>query len=99
MTFADAVAALDAEGKYGAKRPSMRGYVYAEALDGEAKRVDIVGHDGLAGSIDWRGGVVEAVGGDIAFDPERLTAFVFARDWELAPKDALERSRTGEGTM
>lgn len=104
MTFAEAVAALDAEGRYGAKRPSMRGYAKASPVEGgetpaEAKKVSLVGADGSAATFVYRDGLVRDLGDDWAVNSEMMNALVFARDWEIAPADELEKARAGQGTM
>ena len=101
MTFAEAVAALDAEGKYGAKRPSMRGYAKALPVEGDGgKTVALVGADGSAATFVYRDGLVRDLGDDWddwAVNSEMMNALVFADDWFISPADGLELSRTGGG--
>ena len=109
MTFKEAVRNLDAEGVFGAKRPSMLGYAFKEtAVDNEQETqetsVNIVAKDGSSISfklvIDERRetrGVKDI--SSVALTDELATALVFAEDWELARRDELEKARTGEGTM
>ena len=113
MTFKEAVRNLDAEGKYGAKRPSMLGYAYNEtAIFDEATAggtagaasVYVVAKDGSKITIDLafddRGDIKCAENiSSVALTAELATALVFAGDWELAPRDELEKARAGEGTM
>ena len=113
MTFKEAVRNLDAEGKYGAKRPSMLGYAYKETAidDGAtaggtagAASVYVVAKDGSKITIDLafddRGDIKGAENiSSVALTAELATALVFAGDWELAPRDELEKARAGEGTM
>lgn len=104
MTFAEAVAALDAEGKYGAKRPSMRGYAKASPVEGgetpaNDKTVALIGADGNAATFTYRDGLVGELGDGWAASSEMMNALVFARDWEIAPADDLEKARAGKGTM
>lgn len=113
MTFKEAVRNLDAEGKFAAKRPSMLGYAYKEtAIVDEATAVGIAGaasvyvvaKDGSKITIDLafddRGDIKGAEDiSSVALTAELATALVFAGDWELAPRDELEKARAGEGTM
>lgn len=113
MTFREAVKALDAEGVYAAKRPSMLGYAYKEtAIVDEAtaggtagaSSVYIVAKDGSKITIDLafddRGDIKGAEGiSSVALTAELATALVFASDWELAKREELEKARAGEGTM
>lgn len=112
MTFKDAVKALDAEGVYGAKRPSMLGYAFKETLPGEAEGkgtpvVHIVAPDGSKTTItleeDMRSRVfatgVESAKGATELTVEALNALALADDWELADRAELEKARAGKGTM
>ena len=104
MTFAEAVGALDTEGKYGAKRPSMRGYAKASPVGGEDapandKTVALIGADGTATTFVYKAGAVCELGEGWAASAELVDALVFARDWEIAPADDLEKARAGKGTM
>ena len=113
MTFREAVKALDAEGVYAAKRPSMLGYAYKETSvcnesESQSTVVKIVAKDGSAISLDLvadeRNGIKgvrvgrEAVS-PVALTDELATALIFADDWELAKREELEKARAGEGTM
>lgn len=97
MTFKQAVEALDAQGEWGAKRPSMRGYAHKETEPGPDEqapgevKLKIVARDGTA----------TAVGecGAMTMTGEMFEAFVFADDWELAKRAELEKARAGVGTM
>lgn len=97
MTFKQAVEALDNQGEYGAKRPSMRGYAFKETTDaaeGEAPaeaKLKIVARDGTATTIGECGAMT--------MTGEMFDAFVFADDWELSKRAELEKARAGEGTM
>lgn len=109
MTFREAVKALDAEGVYAAKRPSMLGYAYKETAvcnesESQSTVVNIVAKDGSKITIDLafddRGDIKGAEGiSSIALTAELATALVFASDWELAKREELEKARAGEGTM
>ena len=96
MTFKIAVEALDNSGEYGAKRPSMRGYVFKEAAcvaEGEPlaeAKPHLVAADGTRKELGTD---------EMMLTKELLNALVFADDWELAPRVELEKARSGEGTM
>lgn len=104
MTFREAVKALDAEGVYAAKRPSMVGYAFksvqnADGTDAGGVRVVVMAKDGTTAEIALSAsGLAEGVKG-IDADVEKFNAFVFAEDWELSLRAELEKARAGEGTM
>lgn len=115
MTFREAVKALDAEGVYAAKRPSMLGYVYKQmpqpdnsvegleiSVEGEPATVNVVvlAKDGRSFAFAvMQDGSFAGMAGEISMDAERFNAFIFADDWEIAKREELEKARAGEGTM
>lgn len=109
MTFKEAIYRLDGDATLATKRPSMRGYVFAQSNtevdeEGNEKVVDVSVHICAKNPAEETVVVFDpAVGrikdGKIEMTPEQITAFVFADDWEIANRAELEKSRVGEGEM
>lgn len=104
MTFKGAIGSLDSQGDLAAKRPSMVGYIYKTAIEGEdgGAMIHVVGKDGSETEITLSaGGEVVKVEGALTTAPDALlNAFVFADDWDVvAPRVKLETARSGNGAM
>lgn len=105
MKFAEVVTALDADGKLGAARPSMRGYAFRKVEAGNEDRepqdgIGIVAPDGSVKTVEMLGEKsVASVPDGWTMSAAEFEAFVFADDWTTAPVEELEKARTGEGGM
>lgn len=100
MTFREAVASLDGEGRYGAKRPSMTGYAAKIAAEDGSVRVVVKGRGDACVEFSLAdGAAVGFADGSVSLTAGQFAAFVFANDWMVADAAELEKARVGAGAM